>query len=140
MVARDDREKQLLLALRRIQLGRGKIVSPGRKLSILAVAQEAQIDPSTIHTRYPLIAQRIRELCHAPAKVVAGASDIEKLRRLLAAERANSRDLRRSLANVVSLHQAALLELIALRAQIPSEGKPSIVTSISKKLRPPKNI
>ena len=46
------------LALYRITQGRAPLVK--RKLSISSVAEEAGISPSTIHLRYPDLAERIR--------------------------------------------------------------------------------
>jgi chromosome segregation ATPase len=61
MTKRDTR-KELELAIARIRHGRPKIAAKERRISISAVAVEAGLSPTTIHNRYPDIADRIRGL------------------------------------------------------------------------------
>jgi hypothetical protein len=58
---KDSRTKDLRLAILRIEKGRASKVPKNARLSISSVAVEAGIAPSTIHTRYPDIAELIRE-------------------------------------------------------------------------------
>lgn len=60
--ARERTQKALELAIKRIQLGVPRIVEKNTKLSIAAVAREAGVSNATIHNRYPVLANKIREL------------------------------------------------------------------------------
>lgn len=55
-----DREKDLRLALVRIQKGRSR--KGESKLTISAVAREAEVSTALIHNYYPAIAEQIREI------------------------------------------------------------------------------
>ncbi|VVE46155.1 hypothetical protein PIN31115_04398 [Pandoraea iniqua] len=52
----------LELAIKRIQHGIPKLVPPGQRISIAAVAREAGVSNATIHNRYPDIADAVRQL------------------------------------------------------------------------------
>lgn len=54
----EAREKELRLAIHRIQ--RGRAHTKATKLSIAAVAREAGVSPALIHNHYPGIAETIR--------------------------------------------------------------------------------
>ena len=60
--ARERTQKALELAIKRIQSGVPRIVEKNTKLSIAAVAREAGVSNATIHNRYPVLANKIREL------------------------------------------------------------------------------
>lgn len=62
MGKRDKTRSAILLAIRRIENGRTRVVEVGRKLSIASVAEEAGVSDSLIHTRYPDLAKRIRKV------------------------------------------------------------------------------
>lgn len=57
---KDKRREEIRLAILRIEKGRTKIVEKARKLSIIAVAEEAGISPAAIHNHYPDMADLIR--------------------------------------------------------------------------------
>lgn len=59
---RDQTRAAIVLAIRRIEVGRPRVVNADRKLSITAVAEEAGVSDSLIHTRYPDLADRIRKV------------------------------------------------------------------------------
>lgn len=59
---REARIRTLELAIRRLQQGITKVVLPGTRLSIAAVAREAGVSNATIHNRYPEVAEKIRNL------------------------------------------------------------------------------
>lgn len=57
---KDRRREEIRLAILRIEKGRTKIVQKGRKLSIIAVAEEAGVSAAAIHNHYPDMADLIR--------------------------------------------------------------------------------
>ncbi|MBN3729648.1 TetR family transcriptional regulator [Burkholderia sp. Tr-20390] len=61
-VSRRTTERALELAILRIRQGVPKLVPIGTKLSIAAVAKEAGVSNSTIHNRYPVVADSIRRI------------------------------------------------------------------------------
>ena len=48
-------------AIQRIQAGTPRRINQARRLSIVAVAEEAGLSPSAIHNRYPDLAEAIRQ-------------------------------------------------------------------------------
>lgn len=111
------REKELRLAIHKIQQGRAS--SKARKLTISAVAREANVTPALIHNHYPTIASLIR------AK--QGASDRRKREEkdeVLKEERQKNRTLRSELkqrdaqvAKLASINEMLLLKIEALSAE-----------------------
>ncbi len=91
----DVTRKNLDLAIRRVQTGRVRKIRKARPLSIAAVAEEAGLDPSTIHTRYPDIADQIRTLINKDAR-----NQRDEIRVMLKKERAKSRLLRSEIADL----------------------------------------
>lgn len=57
---REEKLRLLRLAIRRVETGRGHRVKKGAKLNVVTVGKEAEVSPSTIHTRYPEIVEEIR--------------------------------------------------------------------------------
>ncbi len=62
MTKHEQTRRDLELALYRIQKGRPKNITAERKLSIASVAEETGVSASTIHNRYPDMAEHIRTL------------------------------------------------------------------------------
>lgn len=62
MSTKETTRKELELALRRIQLGRPKVVAVDRKLSIAAVADEAGVSAALVHNSHPDFAEQVRGL------------------------------------------------------------------------------
>lgn len=98
MSRREKTQQELMLALHRIQRGTPRIVDPKRKLSILAVAEEAGLHAVTIHTRYPDIAEQIRKLTNR-----AGRQQRDVKAQELQTARQSNRELRRQLAEAEAL-------------------------------------
>lgn len=92
-------------ALLRIQKGKPKIVKKGRKLSIKSISEEAKISPSTIHNRYPDLADKIRGLLHkTPSeRMTVQHSEMRKLRERNKALRKEIAQLKEDLAKSVSI-------------------------------------
>ncbi|TDX24757.1 hypothetical protein DFO67_1202 [Modicisalibacter xianhensis] len=91
----DQTRRAIELAISRNTRGRPKTVQPGRKLSIASVAEEAGISNTTIHNRYPDLAELIRlktnkeskEKLAQKAKALQGADQMVKDLREALAER-----------------------------------------------------
>lgn len=124
MSRRDKTLQELLLALHRIERGTPRIVDPKRKLSILAVAEEAGVHATTIHTRYPDIAEQVRK---RKARTSRMQRD-EKAQELHEA-RQNNRELRRQLAELAALirsltsqNATLVMENLQMKAILRSEN------------------
>ncbi|VXB46417.1 Transcriptional regulator, TetR family [Burkholderia sp. 8Y] len=103
------REKELELAIHRIERGRAR--TNADKLSISAVAREAGVTPALIHNHYPSIAEQIR--------VKQGASSRQQRdakRNELAEERRKNAELRAELGAVKARLQklATLNEMLVI--------------------------
>lgn len=114
----DDREKDLKLALYRIQRGRSH--SGENKVSIAAVAREAGVSAALIHNHYPSIAEAIRE---AQGRASRAMRDVKH--QDLAAERKRSQEyrqaieeLRSKVARLASINEVLLDENGVLRAKL----------------------
>ena len=109
----ESRSKEIRLAIKRIEVGRPRKIDLKRKLSIAAVAEEVGISPSTIHTRYPEMANIIR------AKMGRGSRAQTDLRTSVlrieqektSALRKRVRELEGLLASLASNYAVALTEL-----------------------------
>ncbi|WP_454912895.1 hypothetical protein [Variovorax gossypii] len=84
----DIREKELRLAIYRIQ--RGRAHSKATELSISSVAREAGVSPALVHNHYPQIAEliRIKQGAATADRLEAKASELK-------AEREKNAELRR---------------------------------------------
>ena len=91
----DATRKKLELAIRRVETGRVHKIQKGRPLSIPSVAEEAGLDSTTIHTRYPDIADQIRTLVNKEAR-----SERDDARQKLNKERAKNKMLRSEIADL----------------------------------------
>lgn len=94
----DQTRKNLELAIRRVETGRVRKIVKGKGLSITAVAEEAGLDDSTIHSRYPDIADRIRTLMNKEIR-----NQRNEFRDKLKKERAKNRLLRSDIADIEHL-------------------------------------
>lgn len=113
MSARDTKVDALRLAIKRIETGRVKTVPPGTRLSISSVAAEAGLAPSTIHTRYPDIAESIREKTGRSAKAQRLKQKETDLttKGLLNSKNREIAELRRLLESVTSRLASTTIEL-----------------------------
>ena len=111
----DAREKDLRLALARIQ--RGRAHTGETKISIAAVAREADVSPALIHNYYPDIAETIRT---AQGRSIHIQQD--KRKKDLNTEREKNRSLRQEiqemrikLASLASINEVLAAENYALK-------------------------
>ena len=113
----DTREKELLLALLRIERGRAK--TDEKKVTIAAVAREAGVSAALIHNHYPQIAEAIREVqgrssrSQRDVKHQDLCSEREKGRAL----RLEIGELRSKVAKLASLNEVLMNENRILKAK-----------------------
>lgn len=134
MSARDAKIAALRLAIKRVETGRVKEVPPGTRLTISSVAAEAGMAPSTIHTRYPDIAELIREKTgkSAQSKREKLKDSARKTTDLLRSKNREIEELRRLLESVTSKLASAVIELQQFKDERQSaSGK---VVSIGSRL------
>mgnify|MGYP005812892407 CR=1 FL=1 len=104
--------KAIRQAIVRIEKGRPKVVKPGRKLSIQAVAEEAGVSRATIHNNHPGLAERIRE---AGNKAVRAQRDEKNTE--IKALRAKYTALRQEHIHARELNQDMASEMASLVAE-----------------------
>lgn len=110
-------------------------ISAGKKVSISAIAREAGVTPSLVHTKYPVVAAAIR--AHLG---VTKRDEVESLRsRLLDQDGANRQlraevaQLRGDYAAVASVNASLKHEIAVLKASL--EGKVSVISTSASKPR-----
>lgn len=114
----DLREKDLRLALYRIERGRSK--TGENKLTIAAVAREAGVSTALIHNYYPGIAEAIRE---AQGRSSRAQRDVKHQDLLIEQEknrilRQEIQDLREKIARLASINEVLLTENRILTAKL----------------------
>jgi AcrR family transcriptional regulator len=104
----EDREKDLTLALYRIQKGRAH--TGETKVSIAAVAREAGVSPALIHNHYPKIAEVIRETEGRSSRAARDMKqqDLAAERKKSAAYRQEIDELRTKVARLASINELLL--------------------------------
>ncbi|EMR49352.1 hypothetical protein [Pseudomonas putida] len=114
----EDREKDLRLALYRIQKGRAH--TGETKVTIAAVAREAKVSTALIHNHYPGVAEAIREAQGRSSRAMRDVKHQD-----LIAERKKSADyrqeieaLRAQVARLSSINEVLLNENGALKAKL----------------------
>lgn len=114
----EDREKDLRLALYRIQKGRAH--SGETKVTITAVAREADVSTALIHNYYPKIAELIREVQGRSSRAMRDVKhqDLVAERKKSAAYRQEIEDLRAKVANLASINEVLLEENRVLKAKV----------------------
>ena len=119
----DQTRQALRLALRRVETGRVRQIKPGRKLSISAVAEEAGVHPATVHTRYPDIAEQIRQRLNRGIRtqLTTGQQEKEQLRQQTRRLRAELSETRQLLRKMASENARLVIEIEELRALVESE-------------------
>jgi hypothetical protein len=112
------REKELRLAISRIERGRSQ--TKGAKLSISAVAREVGISSALIHNHYPLIAEEIRSKQGASSRQQRDAkqSELQHEREKNKFLRQERDELRGQIARLVSINEMLLHETKVLQAKI----------------------
>lgn len=114
----EDREKDLKLALLRIQKGRTR--TGETKVTIAAVAREAGVSTSLIHNYYPGIAEIVREAQGRSSRAVRDVKhqDLIAERKKSAAYRQEIEELRAKVANLASINEVLLDENRVLKAKM----------------------
>lgn len=114
----EDREKDLKLALYRIQKGRAH--TGETKVTIAAVAREAGVSTALIHNHYPSIAEAIREAQGRSSRAMRDVKhqDLITERKKSAAYRQEIEELRAKVANLVSINEVLLDENRVLKAKM----------------------
>lgn len=114
----DAREKDLRLAIHRIE--RGRAHTKATELSIAAVAAEAGVSPALIHNYYPKVAEDIRLALGKSSRdraklAIANLKAEEEKNKVL---RDEIRDFEKRVAQIASLNEMLLDENRSLRAQL----------------------
>ena len=114
----EDREKDLKLALFRIQKGRAR--NGESKVSIAAVAREAGISTALIHNHYPRIAEAIREAQGRSSRAMRDEKqqDLMSERKKSAAYRQEIEELLAKVANLASINEVLMDENRVLKAKM----------------------
>lgn len=113
MSRREEKIRQFKLAIRRVETGRGHRVKKGARLNVSTVALEAEVDPSTIHTRYPEIAELIRDKVGKSSRAQRDQkqSELKKCRERNRELSAEVTGLKQALASVTSTYASVLIRL-----------------------------
>lgn len=114
----EDREKDLRLALYRIQKGRTR--SGETKVTIAAVAREAGVSTALIHNYYPGIAEAIREARGRSSRAMRDVKhqDLLAERKKSAAYRQEIEELRANVTSLASINEVLLDENRVLKAKM----------------------
>ena len=121
----DAREKELQLALRRIERGRAK--TDEKKVSIAAVAREAGVSAALIHNHYPKIAEAIREIQGRSSRAQRDEKhqDLRVEREKSRALRLEIEELRAKVASLASLNEVLINENRVLKSK---QNDPRVVS------------
>ncbi|WP_025754910.1 MULTISPECIES: hypothetical protein [unclassified Pseudomonas] len=114
----EDREKDLRLALIRIQKGRAH--SGEIKVTIAAVAREAGVSTALIHNHYPKIAEAIRDAQGRSSRVIRDVKhqELTAEREKNAAYRLEIDQLRGKIARLASINEVLMNENIVLKSKL----------------------
>lgn len=114
----EDREKDLKIALLRIQKGRAH--TGESKVTIAAVAREAGVSAALIHNHYPRIAEAIREAQGRSSRAMRDVKqqDLIAERKKSAAYRQEIEELRAKVAKIASVNEVLLDENRVLKAKM----------------------
>lgn len=110
--AREQRVHALRLAIHRVKLGRVRNIPSGTKMSVVAVAKEAGIHPSTIHTTYPEVIDEIQKLVGKSLRERrrGDLSEMKKCKAKLEQARKEITSLKLDLASMTSRYAATILQ------------------------------
>ncbi|MBX8560174.1 TetR family transcriptional regulator [Pseudomonas cichorii] len=114
----ENREKDLKLALYRVQKGRAH--TGETKVTIAAVAREAGVSTALIHNHYPRIAEAIREAQGRSSRAIRDVKhqDLIAERKKSVAYRQEIEELRAKVANLASVNEVLMDENRLLRAKM----------------------
>jgi len=126
----EDREKDLKLALLRIQKGRAR--TGESKVTIAAVAREAGVSTALIHNHYPRIAEAIREIQGRSSRAMRDVKqqDLIAERKKSAAYRQEIEELRAKVATLASINEVLMHDNRVLKAKL---NDPKVVELTSRK-------
>lgn len=129
MNKRERTMKRLDLAILRIRTGRPQNVPVGQRISISLVAREAGLSPSTIHTSYPEIAERIRVLRNDSKnrRREIDTSEVERLRAELKKARARIKQLTLHISKQASRDATIAMQNALLEAAKSNPGKVTVL-------------
>ncbi|ENM1781382.1 TetR family transcriptional regulator [Pseudomonas aeruginosa] len=124
-----DREKDLKLAIYRIESGRAK--TKEAKVTIAAVAREAGVSTALIHNHYPSIAELIREKQGRSSRAMRDVKhqDLVAERQKSAGYRKEIEDLRGKLASIASINEVLLDENQSLKAKLRERNVVELASS-----------
>lgn len=128
----EDREKDLKLALLRIQKGRTQ--TGETKVTIAAVAREAGVSAALIHNHYPNIAETIREAQGRSSRAMRDVKqqDLISERKKSTAYRQEIDELRTKVANLASINEVLLDKNRTLQAKL---NDPKVIDLASRNQR-----
>jgi AcrR family transcriptional regulator len=114
----EDREKDLKLALYRIQKGRAH--TGETKVTIAAVAREAGVSTALIHNHYPSIAEAIRETQGRSSRAIRDVKhqDLVAERKKSATYRQEIAELQAKVARLASINEVLLNDNVVLKAKL----------------------
>lgn len=125
----EDREKDLKLAIYRLQKGRAH--TKETKLTIAAVAREAGVSTALIHNHYPAIAEAIREIQGRSSRVMRDVKhqDLIAERQKSVGYRQEIEALRSKLASIASINEVLLDENQTLKAKLKDRNVVELASS-----------
>lgn len=128
----DVRERELQLALARIQ--RGRTHTGETKVTIASVAREAGVSAALIHNHYPKIAEIIREAQGRSSRALRDVKhqDLNAEREKNRGLRREIEDLRAKVASLASLNEVLISENRTLKAKL-SDPKVTELSSATAK-------
>lgn len=117
-LASEDRQKQLRLAITRIERGRSQ--TKARKLTISSVAREAGVSTSLIHNHHPEIAEVIREKQGQSSRAMRDAkqSELKAEREKNQKLRSENAQLRQQIAKLASVNELLTMNISSLEARM----------------------
>lgn len=129
----EDREKDLKLAIYRLQKGRAH--TKETKVSIAAVAREAGVSTALIHNHYPAVAEAIREIQGRSSRAMRDVKhqDLIVERQKSAGYRQEIEELRAKLASIASINEMLLDENQALKAKLKAQNVVELVYSVPRR-------
>lgn len=125
----EDREKDLKLAIYRLQKGRAH--TKETKVTIAAVAREAGVSTALIHNHYPAIAEAIRDIQGRSSRAIRDVKhqDLVAERQKSAGYRQEIEELRAKLARIVSINEVLLDANQALKDKLKERNVVELVSS-----------
>ncbi|ACD21646.1 MULTISPECIES: TetR family transcriptional regulator [Burkholderiaceae] len=121
---KSETRQALEMAIKRIRRGVTKVVPPGQRMSIAAVAREAGVSNATIHNRHPDIADMVRQLIGEvePAKMDIERNRLKECQMKLAELRKEHAQLKIDLQRSQSINLRLLKENELLRKNSTHEA------------------